>query len=448
MSAREPLALAKEALAQAQKEGASLAETYLLEAKNLSIEVAEQKVETMKLAEERGLGVRVFKNNQLGFAYTSDLSSEAIRQAVTQAIANSSKTHPDPYNKMAAKFDNYPSLELFDPGIRKAAVEEKIELAKRIEREAKAFDSRIKITENSSYSDSEYLVTIVNSLGLEATCAGSYCAAYAFLVSEENGDNQNGFGLQYSLKYRDLDPVTIGREAAENAVRMLGAKKIKTQRATIVLDPRVATGFLGLLAPSLTGEAVQKGKSLFANKIGQPVASDKIVIVDDGALEGAIMSSPFDGEGVPSSRTVLVDKGILKGFLHNVYTANKDGIESTGNGVRGSFKGTPEVGITNFYIEPGKYTKDQLIGEIDTGLYVTEVMGMHTANPVSGDFSLGAAGIWIENGKFTYPVRGVAIAGNIVDLLTKVNGVADDLKFLGGKGSPTIRIEEMTISGS
>lgn len=448
MSKKDYSALAKDVVSKAKLQGAALAEVYLLESKSLSIEVADQKVETMKLAEESGLGLKVIKDNRMGFAYSSDLSSASLDQVIQQAVANSGKTAPDKYNGLAGAFDSYPDLDIFDPNIRAASVEEKIELAKTIEKTAREFDPRVKITESATYSDSEYLVTILNSEGLEASCKGAYCAAYGFLVAEENGDNQTGFGLQYSLKYKDLDPKAIGREAAENAVRMLGAKSINTQKAAIVLEPRIATSFIGLLSSSLTGEAVQKGKSLLADKIGQLVASDKITLVDDGSLPGAIMSSPFDGEGTPCAPTVLIEKGELKGFLHNVYTANKAGTKSTGNGVRGSFKGTPEVGITNFYIEPGKIDRAQLIGDVEKGLYVTEVMGMHTANPISGDFSVGAAGIWIENGKLTNPVRGVAIAGNIIDFLKNVDMIANDLKFMGGKGSPTLRISEMTISGS
>ncbi|HWI54368.1 MAG TPA: metallopeptidase TldD-related protein, partial [Desulfobacteria bacterium] len=257
-----------------------------------------------------------------------------------------------------------------------------------------------------------------------------------------------GFALKLTLNFRELDPLRIGREAAQKAVRKLGAATVGTQKAVIVFDPYVATNFLGVIAPALSAEAVQKGKSLFGGRVGQTVASDKISIIDHGAMPGGISSAPFDGEGVPTSKTVLVQNGELKGFLHNTYTAAKDGVTSTGNGTRGSFKSTPEVGTTNFYIEPGPHSPDDMLKDISSGLYITDVMGMHTANPISGDFSVGAAGIWIENGKLTKPVRGVAIAGNILELLKEVEGVGSDLSFFGSKGSPTIRIAKMTVSGS
>jgi PmbA protein len=228
---------------------------------------------------------------------------------------------------------------------------------------------------------------------------------------------------------------------------MLGAAPVATRKAVVLLDPYVATGFLGLIGPALTGEAVQKGRSLFAGKVGERVASDKITIIDDGLLGGGIASAPFDGEGVPTSRTILVKKGDLRGYLHNTYTAAKDGVQSTGNGVRSSFKGTPEVGMTNFYIEAGQIPVEQLIKDISSGIYVTEVMGMHTANPISGDFSVGVSGLLIENGELTRPVRGMAMGGNIIELLENIDAVGNDLHFFIGKGSPTLRVAQLTISG-
>lgn len=439
--------IAENLVQKARNAGADMAEAYLLQARELTIEVADGEVETLKLAEDQGVGVRVFKDRRLGFAYSSDLGEGALEQTIRQALANSEKTERDQYNTMPAGGYTYPRLDIFDPRIQQVAIEDKIKLAKDIENIARAQDPRVKITETSAYSDSEYTVTIVNSEGLRANYRGTYCAAYAFLVAEENGDSQTGFGLQYTLKYAHLDPEAIGKEAALNAVRMLGAKAIPTQKTTIVLDPRVATSFLGVLAPALSADAVQKGKSLFAEKVGQRVASPLISIIDNGRLEGAVMSSPFDGEGVPTSETVLIKDGILEGYLHNSYTAAKDGVQSTGNGARGSFKGTPDVGVTNFYLQPGQTNRDELLQDVDQGLYITEVLGMHTANPISGDFSIGVSGLWIEQGTFTHPVRGVTVAGNLLELLGQIEAVASDLRFFGSKGAPTVRVGSMMLSG-
>lgn len=440
--------LGEKAVQKALRLGASDAEAFFNRNKELTIEVSEQQVETMKLADQQGVGIRLFKDGKMGFAYTSDLSDTAIDQVVTQALANSENTAYDQYNILPGAVSQYPELFLYDDEINNISVDTKIELAKEIERLARKHDQRIKVTERCAYVDSIYEVSICNSLGIQGAYQGAYCGAYAFLVAEEKGESQTGFGFQYKLKYQDIDPNFVATEGAVKAVRMLGAKTIHTQNTTVVFDPYVATNFLGLLSSGLSAESVQKGKSLMAGKINQKVSSGLISIIDDGSMDGAIMSAPFDGEGVPTQRNVLIEKGLLKGYLHNTYTAKKEGINSTGNGSRGSYKGTPEVGTTNFYIEKGNVEKEEMLRQIDKGLYITEVMGMHTANPISGDFSVGAAGLLIENGEFTKPVRGIAIAGNILELMGAIDGVASDLTFFVGKGSPTLRVSSMTVSGS
>jgi len=189
-------------------------------------------------------------------------------------------------------------------------------------------------------------------------------------------------------------------------------------------------------------------RSLLKNKVGRKVASSLISLVDDGRLDGGIATAPADGEGVLSQRTDLIRDGVLQGYLYNTYTAGRDGVSSTGNGVRHSFKGGPEVGPTNIFIKPGVRKPGDIISEVRDGFYVTSVMGMHTANPISGDFSVGAAGVWIKNGEFAQAVRGVAIAGNILDLMEGIDAVGDDLRFFGSQGAPTVRINQITISGS
>ncbi len=440
--------LGEDTVARALKQGAAAAESFIVSDRELNIEVANQEVENMKVAESAGLCMRVFKEGRMGFAYTADLTPGGLEFVISQALENAKRATVDEFNILPKPARGYAKLDIFDPAIESTPVEDKINLAKEIEHYARQYDRRVTITERCAYQDSVYRVAIVNSHGINEEYQGAYCGAYAFLVAEENDEQQTGFGLQYRLKYNQLNPKEVGEEGAEKAVRMLGAKEINTQRATVVLDPYVATNFLGVIAPALSAEAVQKGKSLFAGKVGKAVGSELLTVIDDGTMAGGIISAPMDGEGVPAGKTVLIDKGELKGFLHNTYTAAKDGVASTGNGTRSSFKGTPEVGTTNFYIAPGGTPGEKLLGEIDKGLYITEVMGMHTANPISGDFSVGASGLWIENGQFTRPVRGVAIAGNVMELLKSIDCVGNDMTFFVGKGSPTVRISRMTISGA
>ena len=441
------LSLGEFVCARAKVLGAAEAEAYLADNREIAIEVRNGQVETMKQARDQGLGLRVRTGNRTGFAFTSDLAPAALEEVLRQALANARETAEDPYRRLPAPAPGYPDLNLFDSGILNAPLEKKIELAKTLEEAAREEDARVKIIESSTYQDSQVEITLVNSLGLHNTYRATYCGLYLSLVAEENGDQQTGFALDFRLRFSALDSRRVGSEAARRATRLLGAKPVTTRKVPVIFEPYVAVGFLGLLAPALSAEAVQKGRSLFRGKVGQQIAAAKINLVDDGLLADGIASAPFDGEGVPMSRTVGIDRGVLQGFLHNTYTAAKDQTVSTGNGARPSFKATPEVGATNFFLEPGNLSPEKLIGDLQDGFYVTEVIGMHTANPISGDFSVGAAGILIERGELTRPVRGVAIAGNIQELLLQVDGVGNDLRFLGSQGAPTLRIAGISVGG-
>lgn len=431
----------------AKSSGAAEAEAYLSKNDEILIEVRDGLVETMKLAQEQGLGLRVMLAERTGFAFTTELTMKAVREIAKQAIANARATVGDPYRKFLPPSPTYPALDLYDSAIINSSINDKIKLAQTLEEEAKACDSRVKIIESSSYQDGQATVFLVNTLGQKNIYRSSYCGLSISLVAEEGADQQTGFALDYRLRFKELDPARLGREAAVRATRMLNAKPVTTRQVPVILEPYVAVGFFGLLGSALTAEAVQKGRSFFGGKEGQKIASEKINLIDDGLLPDGLATAPFDGEGVPASRTVLIQGGVLEGFLHNVYTAAKDNVHSTGNGIRSSYKSTPEVGTTNFFCEPGAASVSAMIGELKEGFYVTEVIGMHTANPISGDFSVGAAGILIENGELTRPVRGVAIAGNVQELLLQVDSVGNDLKFFGGHGSPSIRVARMSVGG-
>ncbi|MDH7576207.1 MAG: TldD/PmbA family protein [Bacillota bacterium] len=431
----------------ARKGGAEMAEAYFARGEELVVEVRQGEVETLKIAREEGIGVRVIRAGRLGFAFTSNLNWPAVKKTINDALANVRTASEDPYHSLPDPPAAYPDLNLEDPTLRDIPLAEKIEKAREIERAGHAFDSRIKLTERATYEEAHYQVTIANSRGLLASYRGSFCGGYAVLVAAANGEQETGFGLQFTRKFKELDPGKIGREAASKAISLLGARRLETKRVPVVFDPYVVTNFLGIIASALTAEAVQKGRSLFAGKVGKTVAAKGVTVVDDATLPGGLLSAPFDGEGVPAQHTVLIKEGQLQGFLHNTYTAAKDGVASTGNAARGSYKSPPELGSTNFYLTPGESAPEEIIKGTSQGLYLAEVMGMHTANPISGDFSVGAAGIWIEHGELTKPVRGMVIAGNILELLETVDAVGNDLRFFIGKGAPTIRVTGLTVSG-
>lgn len=275
---------AENAVHKALQSGAAMAEAYISSSKDLEIEVRNDRVETLKLAEDQGMGIRVFKDGKTGFAFTTEFGDTAVGDAVRQALANASLAESDPYRLLPYPAPSYPAMDLYDTSIRATTVEDKINMARAMESEARAADARVSIIEGSTYQDGRVEVTLVNSQGLKLYYRGAYCGMYITLVAGEGEGSQTGFAMKFSLKFSDLDPVTLGKRAANRAVRMLGAKPGVTQQAPVVLEPYVATGVLGLLAPSLSAEAVQKGRSLLAGKVGQRVASEQINVIDDGTF--------------------------------------------------------------------------------------------------------------------------------------------------------------------
>lgn len=443
------LEIAEQAVEAAQKMGADMSEAYISNSRQLFIDVRDQEVDTMRVTDETGLGLRLIKDGRIGFVFTTILDKDSIVHAIEQALHNAGKTEADEFNTLPGPSDSYAPLEIYDPKLNEIPVEEKIEMAREMERIGRAYDKRVVITESCTYQDAVYFSALANSQGVSASYSATLAGAFSFFVAQQEGDSQTGFGMQFGVSYDSLSPREIAEEGAFKAVSMLGAKPMATQRTTVVFDPYIVTNFLDILAPAVCADTVQKGKSLLAGKLGEKVTSSLITLIDDGRMKGGIMSSPFDGEGVKTGKTTVIGRGVLENYLHNSYTAGKAGCSSTGNGIRSaSYKGTPDVGTTNFYLAPGNVSRKDLLKDVHHGLYITEVMGMHTANPVSGDFSVGVSGLLIENGELTAPVRGVAVAGNILELLNSVDCVANDLRFFIGKGAPTIRIASITVSGS
>lgn len=436
------------ALEAAGAAGVDEAEAYLSRTRSLIVEVADQRVETLHQSTELGVGLRVFRQGRMGFAFTTDLSPEGLAATARAAAANAAATARDEFNRLPGVSPAEP-LDLVDPTVRERPTASKIEAAMAIERAAKGFDPRVTRVEKAAYTDGDYDVAVVNSQGVRVSYSGTSVSASISVVAEEKGSAETGWSFAFSHRADGIDVDFVGREAAEKAVQLLGARAVGTKRVNLVLDPLVAAEFLELLGPALSADAVQKGKSLFAGRVGEEVASPLIQVIDDGRLVEGAGAAPTDDEGVPTVPKVLIRDGILQGYLHNTYTAAKEGAgaRSTGNGLRGSFRGTPEVRPSNLYLAAGTTSREKLLSEVEEGFYVTSVMGMHTVNPISGDFSVGAAGLWLEHGRFARPVRGVAIAGNLLELLKGVEAVADDLRFIGSAGAPTLRLAPITVSG-
>lgn len=422
-------------------------EVYLTINRQLSIEVADHLVETLKESEETGLGIRLIKDNKIGFAYTSDLSARAILEAVDDAYQITAYTSADQYNQLPSGKYEYQAMQLYDEEINSASVETKIAMAQQVEEAARQTDGRISIIERAGYEDAEYITLIMNTNGLYASAKGNFSGIYIYLAAEEKGDAQTGFAMCMSKWFKDLKPIKVGREAAANAIRSLHARNIDSAVIPCVMEPYVVTQFMTILSRMVNAETVQKGKSLLAGKIGQKIASTSFHLVDDATRADGTACFPFDDEGVPTRCNQIISRGVLNHYLYDTYSAARDGVTSTGNARRASFRSLPGVGSSNFMVLPAANSTESLIAGIGKGLYITEVMGMHTVNPISGDFSVGAAGIMIENGGLTFPVRGITIAGNIVDLLQNIDAVGSDMRFYGSKAAPALRLQNVNISG-
>lgn len=421
-------------------------EVYATKQKSMRVEVSDGEIETLREAQQTGVGIRIIDGGRLGLAFTTSLDRESLEETIRLAEANAQSATPDEFNILPSPRPVKP-LELLDPAMVEVPVGAKIELSRSVERAARRYDPRVTKVRQASYGDGIYEVGICNSRGVDIGYEGAYCSTSILVVAEADGQAEMGWSYDFSRSFPDLDPEKVGREAAARAVEMLGAGSVTTCRVPILLAPDVASEFLDVLGPALTAEAVQKGKSLFAGKLGEAVGSKELNLIDSGLLPQGMATAPVDDEGVPSQDTILLDKGVLQTYLYNSYSAARDGVESTGNGIRASFRGALTTAPRNFYIQPGELSEKELMTRISRGLYVTNVMGIHTANPISGEFSVGASGLWIEEGKTVRPVRGVAIAGNLIGFLKHLMAVGSNLRFFGSVGSPSLLVEGITISG-
>jgi PmbA protein len=439
---------AEKILSFALSQKADAAEVFIRSSVSTNVEVKDQKIEAFDRARDAGAGLRVIREGRMGFAFTADLSDGALKTLAQSAVTNARNTDPDPFQSIPERpIGAYQTVNIYDPALVQLNEKEKIERVMAMEREAFAVDKRIKRTRKASASFSESETVIMNSHNASVFYKGTAGYASIEAVAEDKGESQAGSEFEVNRFYHQLSLEDVGRRAARKAINLLGAKTVETAKAPVILDRDVVGEFLSIMAFGFSAENVQKKKSLFMGKLDKEIVSTVLTVLDDGLLEGGIGTAPSDDEAVPMRKKTVIEKGRLMMFLYNTYTAKKEKTISTGNGMRGGFKGVPGVGITNLYITPGAQTPEDLIRSTKRGLQVTEIMGAHMANPISGDFSVGATGFWIENGTIAYPVREITIAGNILDLMKNVDAVANDLRFQGRIGSPSLRVKELSIGG-
>jgi len=449
-------ALAEDVVAQAMRGGASDAEAVAREGDEFSVTVRMGEVETLKESGSRAVGLRVFHGKRSASASTSDLTPDGIRQLVNGALSLVKVTEEDPFAGLPEK-DEFGAIEddlhLYDEDVYSLSGAERIEWARRAESAALAVDSRISNSDGGSFDAATGRMAMANSRGFTGEYKTSYAGVSAApLATDEQGRMQRDAWWSSARRLRDLEsPESVGKEAARRTLRRLGARRVPTQSVPIVFAPEVAKSLIGSVFEAATGDAIWRSASFLAGKLETQIAAASLTIVDDHLMMlptgmGGFGTSPFDGEGLPSQRNMVVEHGILRNYLLNTYTARKLGMKSTHNAYRG-LAGAPGIGCGNLYLEPGTQTPEDIIAAIPAGLYVTSLMGFGT-NLVTGDYSRGATGLWIEKGELTHAVEEVTVAGNLGEMLKNVTAIGNDLVFRSSLASPTIRIDGMTIAGA
>ena len=424
-------------------------EVFLRDGQSTSVDVRDGEVENAITRGELGIGVRVLRGGHVGFAFSSDLSPDGIEECVTAARDIAEVTEPDVDVSIATRAIDSPDLGLYEDGIDRRTVMERTNVALAVERAAKNVDPRITGFRKTTYSDGTMTTIVATTAAVRGTYRETYFSVGTSAVATAGEDRQIGYHGEAKRQFAAVDPEAVGRRSAELAVSKLGAKPFKTQTLPIVLDPYMGMALLGALVPLFSADSVIKGKSLFAGKIGEAVASERVTLVDDARTPGALRTAPFDGEGVVTTTRTLVDVGVLRGYLSSLKTAKKMAQAPTGNARRGSYATPSRIGAANFHLAPGMTAPDTLIKGLDRSLRITSLLNLHTIDPISGEFSLGATGEYLERGERTYPVQGITIAGNLTTLLSSITGVANDLVFgSSGLGSPTFVISELSIGGA
>ena len=442
---------ARRAVEAALAAGASDADAWVEESTSRRIRVYAGEVESLSDAGAHGVGVRAFAGHRAGYAYGTDLSDEGVAEVARAAREAAELADEDEYEGLPGETGSSDVNGLASPEFDGWSTERVVELALEVDRAARSREGVTQV-ENSVYSDAQGSVALANSRGFAAAYSATQAWAYSSAFAGEGANLMTGLGVGMGRDPGELDPEAIGAEAAERALALVGARQPASRRCPVVLDAFVAASFIGFIGAMTSADAVQRGRSLFADREGEEVADPALRIADVGTEPDGPSSAPFDGEGTPTRSTPLIEDGRLLGFLYDSRTARKAGRSSTGNASRGSYRTPPSVGTTNLIVEAGELDLAELAARAGDGLYVTDVAGLHSGvNPVSGTFSVGASGRLIENGEFGAPVREITIASDLVSMLKAVRFVGSEARWVPFGGSvktPPLMVAEMAVSGS
>lgn len=446
------LELAKSIVAKAATDGAEV-EVFITDSIETKIKIRAQEVEQLSQSGSRGIGVRVIRNGQTGYAYTSDFSDEGIEKTWRAALDLSQVTTADEHRKLP---EPQPiadeDLQIFDADYSKVSTAQKIDFLKRAEQAALDYHEKVVLTDFCTYGDSITHTYLANSKGFASEYGRTMGYTFMFAVARDDaGDMMQATTFGASNFFKDLDAEEIGSRGGRKAYSLLGGKPVPTQKTTVVLDHSVGAQILGVISAALSAESWQRKRSFLLDRMGDTVGSSMVTLMDNGRLKGGLASAPFDAEGVPTKATRLVDEGVLENLMYDSYTAAKEGKVSTGNAQRNGHRGMPGLGASNFYMQGGNKSPEEIIKGVKSGLYVLSVMQTGGINPITGDCSMSANGIWIEDGELKQPVGGVTIATSLDDFLMNVSDVGNDMMqvpFGSVVGVPTLRIDNVTVGGA
>ncbi len=426
-------------------------EAYAARESETEVRAYQGEVESLTSATSVGIGVRVVRSGRQGFAYAAALDEQTLRQTFDEALDNARFGSVDEHAGVAEPDGVEPvPLDLYRSELLEFPSEDKVSLALELERVALAADPRVTGVETAEYADTVYEGAVATSRGIAAQSCETGCYLVAYTLAADGDETQTGFGFSVGRSPDELAPEKAGKDAAERATRLLGATKPSTCRLTVVLDPYVTAQLLSIVGATLSGDAVLKGRSLFAQRIDDAVAAESLTLTDDATDSEAFTASAIDAEGLATRRVPLISDGVLRAFLYDSYTARRAGVSSTGSAVRGGFKGTPSVGAHALRLKPGRRSQAEIVAGIDDGFLVQGVSGLHSGvNAVSGDFSAGAEGLRIRRGETAEPIREVTIASTIQRLLMDVTEVGSDLEWLPmSAAGVSLAVADVTMSGA
>jgi len=441
--------IGEQVLQEAKRKGATEADLALVQNELVTVQVRFGEVETIRSAREVGLGLRLFFGKRSATSSTSDLSKESLARLVEDTAILAKATAHDDFSGLPSTDElakSFPELDLYDPEGEVLTVKERIDRAKEAEAAALAYDSRITNSEGAEFASNLYRIIYGSSQGFLGEYRGSTFSLAVTPIALSDGAMQRDYWYSFTRHLKDLEsPEAIGRRAAERAIRRLGGQKVKTQEVPVVFDPETAASLMRTLCSAASGPSLYRGASFLIDRLGDRVAAEIVSVWDDGTIPGYLGSKPFDGEGLPTRRNVVVENGVLRSYLLDTYSARKLKLAPTGSAVRG-IGDVPTVGPTNFFLQPGPHDPADIIQSVDEGLYITELIGPGV-NLVTGDYSRGAVGFWIDKGVLTYPVEEITVAGNLKEMLLGIEMVGNDLTFRNSVVAPTLKIRRMTIAG-